>query len=271
MRKSFIGQVLVGLIEKTPDSLLLFIVYLLIEYFLFSVASELLILSLDLVKNRVVVISIEMRKSFIGQILVGLIEKTPDSLLLFIVYLLIEYFLFSVASELLILSLDLVKNGVVVMSIEMRKSFIGQILVGLIEKTPNSLLLLIVYLLIEYYLFSVASELLILSLDLVKNRVVVMSIEMRKSFIGQILVGLIEKTPDSKVMKAITKMVEDWVKTKVSKYILYTKLALFGLIISLSYLLFCISLKLAMWQLIVATLWERPNELQQEKTGLQGF
>ena len=60
-----------------------------------------------------------------------------------------------------------------------------------------------------------ASELLILSLDLVKNRVVVMSIEMRKSFIGQILVGLIEKTQDNKVMKAITKMVEDWVKTKV--------------------------------------------------------
>ncbi|XP_052224459.1 transformation/transcription domain-associated protein-like isoform X9 [Dreissena polymorpha] len=60
----------------------------------------------------------------------------------------------------------------------------------------------------------VASELLIISLDLVKNRVVVMSMEMRKSFIGQILVGLIEKTPDSKVMKAITKMVEDWVKTK---------------------------------------------------------
>ncbi|KAL3832377.1 hypothetical protein ACJMK2_024027 [Sinanodonta woodiana] len=60
----------------------------------------------------------------------------------------------------------------------------------------------------------VASELLILSLDLVKNRVGVMSMEMRKSFIGQILVGLIEKTPDNKVMKAITKMVEDWVKTK---------------------------------------------------------
>lgn len=60
-----------------------------------------------------------------------------------------------------------------------------------------------------------ASELLILSLDLVKNRVGVMSLEMRKSFIGQILVGLIEKTSDSKVMKAITKMVEDWVKTKV--------------------------------------------------------
>ncbi|ESP00831.1 hypothetical protein LOTGIDRAFT_140419, partial [Lottia gigantea] len=61
---------------------------------------------------------------------------------------------------------------------------------------------------------SPASELLILSLDLVKNRVGVMSIEMRKSFIGQILVGLIEKTPDAKVVKAITKMVEDWIKIK---------------------------------------------------------
>ena len=41
--------------------------------------SELLILSLDLVKNRVVVMSIEIRKSFIGQILVGLIKKTQKS------------------------------------------------------------------------------------------------------------------------------------------------------------------------------------------------
>ena len=63
--------------------------------------------------------------------------------------------------------------------------------------------------------FPAASELLILSLDLVKNRVGVLSIEMRKSFIGN-LVCLIEKTPDPKVMKAITKMVEDWVKTKVN-------------------------------------------------------
>ena len=46
-----------------------------------------------------------------------------------------------------------------------------------------------------------ASELLILSLDLVKDRVVVMTIEMRKSFIGQILVGLIEKTPQECVDK----------------------------------------------------------------------
>lgn len=44
-----------------------------------------------------------------------------------------------------------------------------------------------------------ASELLILSLDLVKNRVAVMGQDMRKAFIGQLLVGLIEKSPDVKV------------------------------------------------------------------------
>ncbi|XP_069681279.1 transformation/transcription domain-associated protein isoform X3 [Periplaneta americana] len=60
----------------------------------------------------------------------------------------------------------------------------------------------------------VASELLILSLDLVKNRVVVMGAEMRKAFIGSVLVGLIEKSPDIKIMKAITKMLEDWMKNK---------------------------------------------------------
>ncbi|RUS77842.1 hypothetical protein EGW08_014394 [Elysia chlorotica] len=63
-----------------------------------------------------------------------------------------------------------------------------------------------------------SSELLILSLDLVKNRVGVMSQEMRKSFIGNILAGLIEKTNDSKVMRAITKMVEDWIKNKARQY-----------------------------------------------------
>ena len=62
-----------------------------------------------------------------------------------------------------------------------------------------------------------ASELLILSLDLVKNRVAVMGQDMRKSFIGQLLVGLIEKSPDVKVMKAIVKMLEDWMKTKDAK------------------------------------------------------
>ncbi|KFM75841.1 Transformation/transcription domain-associated protein, partial [Stegodyphus mimosarum] len=59
-----------------------------------------------------------------------------------------------------------------------------------------------------------ATDLLILSLDLVKNRVGVMGQDMRKTFIGTILVGLIEKSPDVKVLKALTKMVEDWVKSK---------------------------------------------------------
>ncbi|KAK7075698.1 hypothetical protein SK128_020166 [Halocaridina rubra] len=46
-----------------------------------------------------------------------------------------------------------------------------------------------------------------------------MGVEMRKAFIGGILVGLIEKTPDIKVMKAISKMVEEWVKNKTPIYI----------------------------------------------------
>ncbi|XP_025986851.1 transformation/transcription domain-associated protein [Solenopsis invicta] len=62
----------------------------------------------------------------------------------------------------------------------------------------------------------VTSELLILSLDLVKNRVAVMGVDMRKSFIGSILVGLIEKTQDVKVMKAITKILEEWMKNKTT-------------------------------------------------------
>lgn len=61
---------------------------------------------------------------------------------------------------------------------------------------------------------SMTSELLILSLDLVKTRVVVMGVEMRKTFIGNILVGLIEKTQDVKVIKAIIKMLEEWMKCK---------------------------------------------------------
>ncbi|XP_050675423.1 transcription-associated protein 1 [Leptidea sinapis] len=59
-----------------------------------------------------------------------------------------------------------------------------------------------------------AADLLILALDLLKARVSVMSLETRKTFIGTILVGLIEKTNDAKVMKAITRMVEEWVKTR---------------------------------------------------------
>lgn len=61
---------------------------------------------------------------------------------------------------------------------------------------------------------SVTVELLILSLDLVKTRVVVMGVEMRKTFIGSTLVSLIEKTNEVKIMKAIIKILEDWMKNK---------------------------------------------------------
>ncbi|XP_023247442.1 transformation/transcription domain-associated protein [Copidosoma floridanum] len=60
----------------------------------------------------------------------------------------------------------------------------------------------------------VASELLIAALDLVKNRVVIMSVEMRRSFMSNILVNLIEKTQDIRVMKAIVKILEEWMKNK---------------------------------------------------------
>ncbi|XP_036811913.1 transformation/transcription domain-associated protein isoform X1 [Oncorhynchus mykiss] len=58
----------------------------------------------------------------------------------------------------------------------------------------------------------VTSELVMLSLDLVKSRLSVMSIEMRKNFIQVILTSLIEKSPDAKILRAIVKIVEEWVK-----------------------------------------------------------
>lgn len=61
-----------------------------------------------------------------------------------------------------------------------------------------------------------SSELLILCLELIKTRVNIMGVEMRKTFIGTILCGLIEKTPDAKVMKAIIKMLEEWMKNRNS-------------------------------------------------------
>ncbi|XP_025424212.1 transformation/transcription domain-associated protein [Sipha flava] len=57
------------------------------------------------------------------------------------------------------------------------------------------------------------SELVIQSLDLMKNRVGNMHIETRKTFIGTILVGLIEKTNDARIMKTILKMLEEWMRT----------------------------------------------------------
>ncbi|XP_060810438.1 transcription-associated protein 1 isoform X2 [Amyelois transitella] len=58
------------------------------------------------------------------------------------------------------------------------------------------------------------SELLILALDLLKARVSVMPVETRKVFIGNVLVGLIEKTNDAKVLKEIIRMIEGWVKAR---------------------------------------------------------
>ncbi|XP_033101198.1 transformation/transcription domain-associated protein-like isoform X1 [Anneissia japonica] len=60
----------------------------------------------------------------------------------------------------------------------------------------------------------VASELLVISLDLVKNRVGVMSNDMKRNFIQIILSQLIEKSSEPKVLKTIVKMVEDWIKIK---------------------------------------------------------
>lgn len=59
----------------------------------------------------------------------------------------------------------------------------------------------------------VALELLIMSLELVKNRVIVMTVDVRKLFIGSILVGLIEKSSDVKVVKSIVKIIEEWMKS----------------------------------------------------------
>ncbi|ERE76895.1 transformation/transcription domain-associated protein [Cricetulus griseus] len=56
------------------------------------------------------------------------------------------------------------------------------------------------------------SELVMLSLELVKTRLAVMSMEMRKNFIQTILTSLIEKSPDAKILRAVVKIVEEWVK-----------------------------------------------------------
>lgn len=58
-------------------------------------------------------------------------------------------------------------------------------------------------------------ELLILGLDLVKNRLSTMSPDLRKQFIQQILSNLIESpASDVKVLKTVVKIVEEWMKQK---------------------------------------------------------
>lgn len=58
------------------------------------------------------------------------------------------------------------------------------------------------------------SELLIQSIDLIKYRIGVMSIEMRKMFINSILVTLIEKSIDLRVIRFLVRVISDWVKYK---------------------------------------------------------
>ena len=65
---------------------------------------------------------------------------------------------------------------------------------------------------VKLSIHAVTSELVMLSLDLVKTRLSVMSMEMRKNFIQVILTSLIEKSPDPKILRAVVKIVEEWVK-----------------------------------------------------------
>lgn len=59
------------------------------------------------------------------------------------------------------------------------------------------------------------SELLQWSLDLCKTRVGMMTQDSRKALMN-ILTSLIEKSPDPKLLRVLTKIVEEWVKAKVS-------------------------------------------------------
>ena len=58
------------------------------------------------------------------------------------------------------------------------------------------------------------SELLIQSLELIKYRIGVMSIEMRKMFINLILVNLIEKSVDLRIIRYLNKTISEWIKYK---------------------------------------------------------
>lgn len=59
------------------------------------------------------------------------------------------------------------------------------------------------------------TDLLISSLELAKSRLAAMHGDMRKVFLT-ILTTLIEKSPESKLLKAMIKMVDEWVRTKIT-------------------------------------------------------
>ena len=60
---------------------------------------------------------------------------------------------------------------------------------------------------------SLTLELLLLSFYLVKNRVEIMGLETRRKFMG-IIVELIEKSTEPKVISAIMKLIDHWIKTR---------------------------------------------------------
>ena len=65
------------------------------------------------------------------------------------------------------------------------------------------------------------TDLLINSLDLAKTRLAAMHGDMRKMFLT-ILTSLIEKSPEAKLLKAMIKMVDEWVRAKiVSIHLIY--------------------------------------------------
>lgn len=59
---------------------------------------------------------------------------------------------------------------------------------------------------------SFAGELIVISLELVKNRLGAFNSEMRRSFMTNVFTNLVDKTPDVRVMKALLKIFEDWIK-----------------------------------------------------------
>jgi len=69
------------------------------------------------------------------------------------------------------------------------------------------------------------SELLQWSLDLCKSRGHVMPSDVRKSFMN-VLTSLIEKSLDPKLLKTLTKIVDEWVRGKVGKCCTYRRCTL---------------------------------------------
>lgn len=81
-------------------------------------------------------------------------------------------------------------------------------------------------------MITVTSDLLIHSLELVKNRVGVMTVDTRKTFIGTILVGLIEKTQDIKVMKAVCRVSNQFIPLILPSFCICTQVKMLNCLTS---------------------------------------